>query len=127
MAKEAESHADEDKKRKELVETRNVLDSAVYQGEKLLKENKDKLKDDDQSTLQKALDEAKKVVDNKDATKDELEAAAKDLNERIMPIGAKLYESAPEPETKNDKNTETKKDKSDDSIEGEVVDKQKDK
>ena len=128
MAKEAETHADEDKKRKELVESRNLLDSALYQGEKLMKDNKDKINEEDQATLQKALDEAKKVVDNKDATKDEIETAAKDLNDRIMPIGAKLYE-APKGNDSEEKDSSSKDDskKEDDSIEGEVVDDKKDK
>ena len=43
MAKEAEAHADEDKKRKDAVEARNILDSAVYQAEKLKSDHKDKL------------------------------------------------------------------------------------
>ncbi len=128
MAKEAETHADEDKKRKELVESRNLLDSALYQGEKLMKDNKDKINEEDQTTLQKALDEAKKVVDNKDATKDEIETAAKDLNDRIMPIGAKLYEAPKENDSeKKDSSSKDDSKKEDDSIEGEVVDDKKDK
>ena len=122
MAKEAESHAEDDKKRKELVESRNVLDGAYYQGEKLSKDNKDKLSEDDQKNLEAALSEAKKVLDNKDATKDELETAAKELNDRIMPIGAKMYESA----SKETDSKETKEPK-DQTVEGEVVDDQKDK
>src|SRR5580658_80800 len=62
MAKEAESHADEDKKRKQLVEAKNLLDSAVYQGEKLQKDNGDKLSDDDKKTLDEAIEAAKKVI-----------------------------------------------------------------
>src|SRR5579872_3042850 len=48
MAKEAETHADEDKERKAMVEARNMLDSAVYQAEKLVKDNGDKLDEADQ-------------------------------------------------------------------------------
>ena len=54
MAKDAEAHAEEDKKKREAVEARNLLDSAVYQAEKLKKDNDEKLSDDDK----KALDEA---------------------------------------------------------------------
>src|SRR5207245_1913558 len=60
MAKEAEAHADEDKAKKELVEARNLLDSTVYQAEKMAKENADKISDDDKKTLEEAVETAKK-------------------------------------------------------------------
>lgn len=124
MAKEAESHAEEDKERKSAVEARNLLDSAIYQGEKLAKDNKDKLADADMKTLNEALDDAKKVVSNDKASKDELETTAKTLNDTMMPIGAKLYEG--KTEGTNTDQHETTKDEADQAeaepIEGEVVD-----
>jgi molecular chaperone DnaK len=119
MAKEAEAHADEDKKRKDQVEAKNLLDSAVYQAEKLSRDNKDKLSDEDKKTLEEAVETAKKVVSNEKASKEDLEKAAQELNDKIMPIGAKMYENASK-EASSEK-TETK----DDSIEGEVVDEEK--
>src|SRR5579864_8194999 len=62
MAKEAEAHAEEDKQKREAVEARNLLDSAVYQAEKLKSEHNDKLADEDMKTLNEAIDAAKKVV-----------------------------------------------------------------
>ena len=123
MAKDAEAHADEDKAKKEAVEARNLLDSAVYQAEKLAKDNGDKLSDDDKKTLDEAAAEAKKVVANEKATKEELETAAKELNDKIMPIGAKMYEQAAEDEKSDEAGAEDdkKKDK-DEPVEGEVVD-----
>jgi molecular chaperone DnaK len=118
MAKEAETHADEDKKRKEFVEAKNMLDSSVYNAEKMLKDNKDKLSDEDQKTLEKAIEEAKKSVADDKITKDDLDTALKDLNDRIMPIGSKMYESA---KTEEDNKTEEKSD----TVEGEVVDDKK--
>ena len=118
MAKEAETHADEDKKRKEFVETKNMLDSSVYNAEKMLKDNKDKLSDEDQKTLEKAIEEAKKSVADDKITKDDLDTALKDLNDRIMPIGSKMYESA---KTEEDNKTEEKSE----TVEGEVVDDKK--
>lgn len=123
MAKEAEAHADEDKARKEAVEARNMLDSAVYQAEKLEKDNGDKLSDEDKSALKDAVEAAKKVVANDKASKDELEAATKELNDKLMPIGAKLYESA-EAATPEDGEAKDSTDK-DEPIEGEVVDEDK--
>ncbi len=119
MAKEAESHAEEDRERKATVEARNLLDSAVYQAEKLAKDNKDKLGDEDMKTLNEALDDAKKVVADDKASKEVLETAAKTLTDKIMPIGAKLYES--QSANKNEEpSSETKSE--DGPIEGEVVD-----
>ncbi len=120
MAKEAEAHADEDKAKKELVEARNLLDSAVYQAEKLSKDSGDKLTDDDKKTLDEAVETAKKVVTDEKADKEALENAAKELNDKLMPIGAKMYEQAqadeaPAEDAESDKKT-------DDAIEGEVVD-----
>jgi len=135
MAKEAEAHADEDKKKREAIEARNMLDSAIYQAEKLKKNNGDKLSDEDKKTLDEAVEEAKKVVTKEDASKDELEKAGKDLSDKLMPIGAKMYESASkeaenaEGGTKNDDDSSTSSDqdkKEDGPIEGEVVDDKKD-
>jgi molecular chaperone DnaK len=130
MAKEAEAHADEDKQRKDAVEARNLLDSAIYQAEKMANDNKDKIGDDDLKTLNEAVDAAKKVVADTEASKDALETAAKELNDKLMPIGAKMYESAAEDE-KPAEDSETpdgkKSDKAEDEpIEGEVVDDKKD-
>ena len=128
MAKEAETHADEDKKRKEAVEARNVLDSAVYQAEKLKSEHKDKLADEDMKSLNEAIDDAKKVVADEKADTEALENAAKALNDKIMPIGAKMYEAASKEEKLPEEDEAAEKaDKSDDKkddgpVEGEVVD-----
>src|SRR5207253_2777217 len=62
MAKEAEAHADEDKQKREAIDARNQLDSAVYQAEKLKSDNKDKISEEDQKTLDEAIETAKKVV-----------------------------------------------------------------
>jgi molecular chaperone DnaK len=125
MAKDAEAHADEDKARKETVEARNLLDGAVYQAEKLKKDNNDKLSDDDKKTLDEAVEAAKKVVSDDKATREALEAAAKELNDKLMPIGAKMYEQGSADSKAGDEakgEGDDKDDKKDDAIEGEVVD-----
>jgi molecular chaperone DnaK len=124
MAKEAEAHADEDKVKKELVEARNILDSAVYQAEKLKKDNGEKISEDDMKTLDEAVEAAKKVVADEKADKDALETAAKELNDKLMPIGAKLYDSAAADEP-TEASAEADSDDTDEPIEGEVVDKDK--
>src|SRR5512146_2841319 len=59
MRKDAEAHADDDKKQREKVEIRNQADTAVYQSEKMLKDNQDKISDDAKSKLQGAIDKVK--------------------------------------------------------------------
>lgn len=125
MAKDAEIHADEDKIRKEAVEARNLLDGTVYQAEKMSKDNADKLSDEDKKTLEEAVVEAKKVSENSDATKSEIEKAASELNDKIMPIGSKLYEQAAKDAPEGDTPDADETNKSDEPIEGEVVDEKK--
>ena len=123
---EAELHADEDKKKREVIDARNQLENAIYQAEKMPDEYKDKISDDDKETIKKAVEEAKEVLKKEDVDKDTLEAAAKELSDKIMPIGAKMYQAASEDAAKdNDKKDKKSKkdDKEDDAVEGEVVDK----
>ena len=117
-AKEAEDHADEDKKKREAVDARNTLENAIYQAEKMPDEFKDKISDEDKKAITDAVEEAKK---HKDATdKEELEAAAKALNDAIMPIGAKMYEAAAKDA---EAGAGESSDEADGPVEGEVVDK----
>ncbi len=120
MAKEAEAHADEDKEKRAAVETRNTLDSAIYQAEKMKSDNSDKLSDEDKKAMDDAVEAAKKVSSDEKATKDTLESAAKTLNDVLMPIGAKMYEAAKDEKPAEDEGAEA--DKKDDAVEGEVID-----
>jgi molecular chaperone DnaK len=127
MAKEAESHAEEDKTKKEQVEARNLLDSTMYQAEKLKKDHADKISEEDEKTLDEVIEAAKKVLKDDKSSKEDLEKAAKELNDKLMPIGAKMYEQGEGEDSgsdkQEDKSEEDKKDSSkDDTIEGEVVD-----
>lgn len=117
-AKEAEEHAEEDKKKREAVDARNTLENAIYQAEKMPDEFKDKISDGDKKVITDAVEEAKKHKDSTD--KDELEAAVKALNDAIMPIGAKMYEAAAQDGADAPADGEAA---SDEPVEGEVVDK----
>lgn len=127
--KDAEAHAEEDKKKREAAESKNLLENAIYQAEKMPDEYKDKISDEDKEAIKNAVEEAKKHKDSDD--KDEIEAAAKALLDAIQPIGAKLYEPADAPseddaESKDDDGKDAKKkSKADDAVEGEVVDEDK--
>ena len=125
MAKEAEAHAEEDKAKRESIDARNQLDNAIYQAEKMKLDNKDKIAEEDVKTLDESVEAAKKVVADDKADKDTLEAAAKELNDKLMPIGAKMYEQTASAEDGSSKveDSEDKKDSSkDEPVEGEVVD-----
>jgi len=119
--KEAEAHADEDRRKRESVDARNQLENAIYQAKKLPDEHKDKISDDDKKTIDAAVEEAEKVQKDESADKDSLEAAAKKLTDTIMPIGAKLYEAAQTEEATTSDEDGKKSDK-DEPVEGEVVD-----
>lgn len=119
--KEAEMHADEDKKKREAVDARNQLENGIYQAEKMPDEYKDKISDDDKKVIQDAVAEAKKVKEDTGASKDELEAAVKALNDKIMPIGAKMYEEAAKEAPTDGETSETKNE----PVEGEVVEEEK--
>lgn len=123
--KEAEAHAEEDRKKRETVEARNLLENAIYQAEKLPNEHKDKISDDDKKAIEEAVEAAKKVQSDEKADKQALEDAAKELNDKIMPIGAKLYEAAAK--ENESKSEDDKSDKADDVVEGEVVEDDEDK
>ncbi len=118
--KEAEMHADEDKKKRELIDARNGLESAIYQAEKMPDEFKDKISDEDKKVITDAVIEAKKHQSSED--KEELESAAKALSDAIMPIGTKMYQAASEESAKSEKTEEKSENKSDEAVEGEVVD-----
>ncbi len=116
--KEAEANAETDKKKREAVDARNMLENAIYQAEKLKSDNKDKVSEEDQKTLDEAVEEAKKSLESDE--KDTLEEAAKKLSDTMMPIGAKLYESA-------EKTADVEKKEDDGPVEGEVVEEKEDK
>ena len=121
--KEAEAHADEDKKKREAVDSRNQLENSIYQAEKMPDEYKDKISEDDVKVIKDAVEVAKKVKENTDADKEELEAAVKALNDAIMPIGAKMYEQAAKEDAPASEDGEKK---DDEPVEGEVVEERKD-
>jgi molecular chaperone DnaK len=94
MRREAETHADEDKRRREEVEVRNETDSAVYRSEKLLKENADKLSPADKDKIEQALNGAREALKGTDAAA--LKSASEKLNEAWQAVSAELYKAAAE-------------------------------
>jgi len=115
MKKDAESHAEDDKKKKEEVEVRNNAENIIFQTEKLMKENGDKLKDEDKKEIEEKMEALKKVKDGKDI--EEIKKVMKDAEEVVQKVGTAMYQqqaqeqqSAPgaQPEEKKDEKKEEK-------------------
>ena len=92
MVKDAELHADEDKKRREAADAKNIADAAVYEAEKLLKEHGDKLSADGKAKVDAAAERVKEALKKEDV--DEIKSAAEALKESMQQASAELYEQA---------------------------------
>ncbi|MSP60683.1 MAG: molecular chaperone DnaK [Myxococcales bacterium] len=96
MVKEAEANADSDKARTEVIEARNHLDSAIYQAEKMITDNRDKIAEADRLAVETAITDAKKVLEeNKDkADAGPLKAAGETLQKALFKVGEAMYRAA---------------------------------
>lgn len=92
MVKDAEQHADEDKKRKEAVETKNTAENVVYQTEKLLQDQGDKVADDKKQKVQSSLDELKSAIQSEDA--EQMKSKMDAVNQEMQAISQDLYSQA---------------------------------
>ncbi|MBQ9020203.1 molecular chaperone DnaK [Candidatus Saccharibacteria bacterium] len=122
--KDAEAHAEEDKKKREAIDAKNRLENAIYQAEKMPDEYKDKISDEDKETIKKAVETAKESLKDESADQEKLEQAAKTLSDTIMPIGAKLYQQQSTEDNKENStdSTSDSKKSGEEPVEGEVVD-----
>ncbi len=125
MKKEAEAHADEDKKKQELIEARNLADTMIYTTEKMMKEIEEKkvvITDDEKKKVEEGVKALKDVKDKDDV--EAIKKAADALSKDAQAVGAKMYQQnqqagAPGAENKTEENKDEKK--GDEPIEGEVV------
>ncbi len=92
MVKEAQAHAEEDRKRREEIEARNTADTRVYQIEKLLEENKDKVSAEDERAIRAALDEVRKVLAS--GSREQIEEAVKRLEKETHRVASLLYQKS---------------------------------
>ncbi|MBX7232512.1 MAG: molecular chaperone DnaK [Bdellovibrionales bacterium] len=92
MVKDAELHADEDKKKLEQIAQRNNLDNIVYQTEKLINENKSVVSESELSSVNEALQKSKTLLNNSDASAEELKASFEELTRVSHTVTAKIYE-----------------------------------
>ncbi|MCR4312395.1 MAG: Hsp70 family protein, partial [Candidatus Uhrbacteria bacterium] len=102
MKQDADSHADEDKKKQELIETRNIADTMIYTVEKMMTDYKDKLSDDEKKLLEEKIAAVKAVKDQDDV--EAIKSAADSLSQEAQKLGTKMYQqpgadaAAPSPE-----------------------------
>ncbi|MFP6868567.1 MAG: molecular chaperone DnaK [Nitrospinota bacterium] len=97
MVSDADEHADEDKKNRALVEARNQADSIAYSTEKLLKENEDKVPEEDKNSIKEAIVEVRKVLEDIDATVEQINEAKDKLETASHKMAEVIYKQAAEP------------------------------
>ena len=124
MKKDAEAHAEEDVKRKELIEARNHGDNTAYAAEKALREFGDKVPADIKSEIEAKVTEVRKAVDGEDV--EAMKTVTEELGQLIQKIGASVYESqevtngTSEAEAPQGGEAGSSSEESDDVIDGEV-------
>jgi molecular chaperone DnaK len=92
MAKEAEAHADEDKRQREEIEARNQLDSLIYSVEKMLREHGDKISGSERGDVESALADAKKSLESNDKT--QMDRARENLTKASHKLAEAMYKAA---------------------------------
>ena len=112
MKKDAELHAEEDKKKKEAIETKNIAETLVYTTEKMIKDNADKIKAEDKKIIEEKIDAVKKVKDGADA--EAIKKATEELSQVAQKVGAEMYKQAEPPKTGD--TTKPEEPKKDDNV-----------
>lgn len=92
MVEQAKSHAADDEQKRKEIDTRNKLDALIYSTEKLVSESRDKLPEAEAKTVDDAISEAKKVLEEGSA--DQMEQALEQLTQASHQVAAVLYQSA---------------------------------
>jgi molecular chaperone DnaK len=94
MRRDAEAHAEEDRKQREEIEARNEADNSVYRSEKMLRDNADKISAADKGRIEEAIKNAKEALKANDAAA--IKSASEKLNEVWQSVSAELYKAASE-------------------------------
>jgi molecular chaperone DnaK len=92
MVREAETYAEQDKKKREEVETRNNADSMIYQSEKMLKDAGDKIPKDQKERIEKAVNELREALSGQDISR--IKSKMEDLSKILQEAGAAMYQQA---------------------------------
>ncbi|MGV0820802.1 molecular chaperone DnaK [Martelella sp. AMO21009] len=122
MVKDAESHAEEDKKRRAAVEAKNQAESLIHSTEQSLKEHGDKVSEDDRNAIQTAIDELKTAVAAEEPNADDIQAKTQTLMEVSMKLGQAIYEAQQSDEEAQASADAARDAKSDDVVDAEFED-----
>ncbi len=127
MVKDAETHADEDKKRREVIDAKNQADQMVYNLEKLMRENKDKIPEDDANKIQAEIENTKKAIESEDA--EQIKKAMEALSQASHKLSEIMYQQASQQQGQQDASQQgaaggqaSGQESSQDSSEEEVID-----
>ncbi|MGW6280951.1 molecular chaperone DnaK [Kribbella sp. NPDC055071] len=120
MVRDAEQYAEEDRKRREAVESRNQAEGLVYQTEKFLQENEDKVPDDVKTEVKDGVAELKKALEGTDD--DAIKAASEKLAQSSQKMGAAMYANAQAAGGSTDESTSSDSSTDDDVVDAEIVD-----
>ena len=125
MVKDAESKADEDKTKKDLINERNSLDQLIYSTEKAINENNDKIDDNEKKDIDSALEKAKEVV--KSDSIEDIKSASDELTKVSHKLAEKMYAEASKAQedqaTSEEEDSKEKKDEKEEVIDAEFTDK----
>ena len=102
MVKDAETHAEEDKKNREAIEIRNQADSTLYSMERFLSENEEKMTDEQKTTIKEKLETLRKVLAEEGASTDSIKEAQEDLQNSLHKWSEELYRQAAAQRTSDD-------------------------
>ena len=117
MIKDAETHANEDSQKKEIIETRNLAEGMVTSTEKMLEENKDKATDEEVAAINAGKDALSKVLENEEASLEDIKNGIEELTKASQSFAEKLYAEAQQDAEDNSSNEP----QDGDVVEGEVV------
>jgi molecular chaperone DnaK len=120
MIREAEAHAEEDRRKKQLAEVRNDADNMIYTVEKTLRDMGDKISEDEKKRIQEAIEKCRRIKDTSNDI-NEIKSATEELARASHRIAEELYKKAGASQEGSEKASQTKKDE--EVIEAEVEDK----
>ncbi len=127
MVKDAEAHSEEDKKRREVIDAKNQADQMVYNLEKLMRENKDKIPEDEAKNIQAEIENTKKAIESDDA--EQIKKAMEALSQASHKLSEMMYQQASQQQAQQDASQQGAADdqaagqeSSQDSSEEEVID-----
>jgi molecular chaperone DnaK len=127
MVEDAEAHSEEDKKRREVIDAKNQADQMVYNLEKLMRENKDKIPEDEAKNVQVEIENTKKAIESDDA--EQIKKAMEALSQASHKLSEMMYQQASQQQAQQDASQQSaagdqaaSQESSQDSSEEEVID-----